>query len=112
MSKRHNRPDVDSFNGRQHVLSGNRPPTVTTNAPILNVPDGKSLTNKHLGKRPPKLQPVPLMPKTTVDNDNSTLSNTVRKKKLPKLTGMLTVSNSLHAQNLREGKGSTGEAKR
>lgn len=104
MSKRHNGPDVHSLNGRQHVLSSNRPPTVTTNAPILNVPNGKSLTNKHLSSRPPQLQPIPLMPKTTVDDHNTTHSNPVRKKKLPKLTGMLTVSNPLHTQNLREHK--------
>ncbi|SFR24360.1 hypothetical protein SAMN04488564_107435 [Lentzea waywayandensis] len=102
VSERHDGPDVDGVNGREHVLTGLRPPTATADSPVLDVPHGKSVTHEHVRKRPPKLQPIPLMPKTTVNDDNSTQSNTVRKVKLAKLTGVVTVSNSLHTQNLRE----------
>jgi hypothetical protein len=102
VSECHDGSDVDGVNSRQHVLSGNRPPTVTANPPIFDVPNNKSVTDEHFGKRPPELQAVPLMPKTTVNDDNGTVSNTVRNVKLTELTGMVTVSNSLHAQKLRQ----------
>lgn len=102
MPERDDRPDVDSVNGREHVLTGPRPPTTTANSPVLDVPDSESVGDKHVRKGPTKFQAIPLMPKTTVNDDNSTLSNTIRKVKLAKLTGMVTVSNSLHTQNLRQ----------
>jgi len=102
VSECHDGSDVDGVNRRQHVLSGNRPPTVTANPPIFDVPNNKSVTDKHFGKRPPEFQPIPLMPKTTVDDDNRTLGSTVRNVKLTKLTGVITVSNPLHTQTLRE----------
>ncbi|GGU55355.1 hypothetical protein GCM10010178_54740 [Lentzea flava] len=102
VSERHHGPDVDSLQGSQHVLPGLRPSSIAPNTPIFDVPNGKPVPNKHISKWPPELQPVPLVPKTTVDDDNSTLSNTIRKVKLTELTGVLTVSNPLHTQNLRD----------
>lgn len=103
VSERHHGPDVDSVDGGEHVLTGLRPSAAAAHAPVFDVPDGESLGDKRPRKRPPKLQPVALVPKTTVNDDNSTLSRARGKLELAELTGVITVSNPLHTQNLREG---------
>ncbi|GHH59992.1 hypothetical protein GCM10017774_83700 [Lentzea cavernae] len=104
MPERHDGPDVDGVDRGEHVLTGLRPATAAAHPPVLDVPHGESFGDEHVGKRPSEFQAVPLVPKTTVNDDNTTLSNTLGKVKLAELTGMVTVSNSLHTQKVRENK--------
>lgn len=96
MPKRNNGPNINSLNSNNHILKRGRPATPTPNPPILDVPNSKPVPHKHFSKRPPKFKPIPLMPKPTVDDNNTTTRHTVGKVELTELTGMLTVSNKLH----------------
>lgn len=102
MSKRHNRPDVNGIDSGKHIQPGLRPPATAPDAPVFDVPHRKPVSDKHFGQRPPQLQPIPLMPETTVNDNNSTLGSARRKPKLPELAGMVPINNPLHPKNLRE----------
>nr|WP_245849146.1 hypothetical protein [Lentzea kentuckyensis] len=74
MSKRHKGPNIDGVDGSKNVRTGLRPSPTAANTPIFDVPDNKSVRDKSVREGPAKFQPVALVPKTTVNDDNSTLS--------------------------------------
>ncbi|GLZ33988.1 hypothetical protein Lesp02_61760 [Lentzea sp. NBRC 105346] len=110
MPKRHNGPKIHSIDSRKHIVHSGRPSPAPLNPPILNVPNGIPAPNKINSKGPPKLKPIPLVPKPAVNDHNGPTRLQLRKGQLTELRRMIAVRNTLHKRNLRDRKRSRRRA--